>query len=147
MRSLKERWYDYVAMDIRKWKMEYPPEQFVQLVDGTINDVLEVLSSDLQGQDFQHRSKQEIKELLDSKGINSDRIGGLKKIKGRYNSLWNLHVGFIELRRQEDWANTWDQLKTLTYRTFYGIVIATIVLGTGYVSGELDIPLPLLRLP
>lgn len=47
------------------------------------------------------------------------------------------------IRRQEDRADQWVQIKAVTYTVLKTILIATVILGASYVAKVAEIPLPL----
>lgn len=50
-----------------------------------------------------------------------------------------------DLRRQENWSNSWDHAKTLIYRTATTLMIAGVILMTSFFAQQWGIPLPTLR--
>lgn len=64
----------------------------------------------------------------------------------RQKSLYEAYEKLKDTRRQENWATSWDHLKALLFRTATALMIALVVLFTGYVSKIYEIPVPMLRM-
>lgn len=70
-----------------------------------------------------------------------------QKLYYEYEKLYTRNRALISARENENWANTWDHVKTLLYRAAYGIVICVLFIFTALAAQVLDIELPLLRFP
>lgn len=69
----------------------------------------------------------------------------LDRLRGHYVTRYRMWKVLADERRQHSRAITIDHLKLFASRLVYAIMIACVVLATGYVAKIFDIPLPLFR--
>jgi len=69
----------------------------------------------------------------------------LDKFRVHYKTRYRMWKGLADERRQHSRAITIDHIKLFVSRLVYAVMIASVVLGTGYVAKLFDIPLPMLR--
>ncbi|WP_020409827.1 hypothetical protein [Hahella ganghwensis] len=77
-------------------------------------------------------------------GQYTDLVDGLNK---KYQKLYSKHSEYLKEERLVAKLDLRERLRYLVFRMLTGVGIAAIVLATGWIAKEFEIPLPLLRAP
>ena len=85
------------------------------------------------------------RELLGKKLGDTGQSEQFKSIFANYSNLYDRYKSLTDTKKQEESTVTWDHVKTLFFRTLTTLMIAVVVLATGYIAHRYEIPLPLLR--
>lgn len=125
------------------------PAVFSSQFDECLTNVFRSVASNelyreriLQAKTGQGQMEELLKCIETMPGVNNDAA----KLRASYGRVWEQRATLLDERKQEQWANLRDHLRSLIFRTLTTLMIAGIVLGTGWMAKAYEIPLPLLRL-
>ncbi|MEO7622901.1 MAG: hypothetical protein ABIS30_07520 [Gallionella sp.] len=132
------------------------PSRFNDQFDNLLVELARAVAEDSGRQELlknPYNTKKQIRErysnLFDShdeESINSWQPDGFKhKLKKSYAAVFYSEKYLSDTRRQEDWATSWDHFKAFLFRLLTAIMIAGVVLATGYYANRIGIPIPMLR--
>lgn len=96
----------------------------------------------LQAKTGQGQMEELLKSIETVQGLNN----AVAEIRAAYGRVWEQRAKLLDERQQEQWANLRDHIRSLIFRALTTLMIAGIVLGTGWMAKAYEIPLPLLRL-
>jgi hypothetical protein len=139
MRNLHERWYKTTLPD-GITGVEHPVN-FQSALEIFKNVIREESSREIARIE---RSGARLDEQTIIDAINRQLEGDnlthhANELKKKYIKVFNEHKKMVDLRRQEDWSNSWDHFKTLAYRTATAIMVGLVVLCVSYVANKLGI--------
>jgi hypothetical protein len=139
-RTLVGTWIEY----LKNYTGAPPPtdKEFSLDFDRSLKSLLETTVAEVARVD----NPETVAALLD--GIRQRHPGlfaRLEKCRSHYVTRHRMWSELADLKRQHSRAITIDHVKLFLSRLLYAVMIAAVVLATGYLAKLWDIPLPMLR--
>lgn len=145
--GLKGKWLEAIQSGLTAVQVRGSPDDFSARINNLLADVVVSVSRD----DTRIPTGASQAECL---AFIRTRYSGLFGNNGQVDEVCEWYAAaharqakLSDVRRQEDWATFWDHARTFLFRTMTTVMIAAVVLTTGYLAHQWDIPLPMLRIP
>lgn len=148
-KSLSDRWLVWLESNRHHYHSNFTPERFRNSVHTAVFSVLSEIAreSDIEFE-AKGNSENKLKDLSGRLyGFSFDKLEeSMKPVMQEQNDLYRNYKTLRDQRSQEDWATSWDHLKVFLFRTATALMIAGVVLLTGYLSQRYGIPVPMVRM-
>lgn len=146
VKSIADRWLktlDDINVPGRQHRV--PPEDFNNSFDQFAAQLARNVAKDPNPLDSSWDDEKMIAQLKKRYAGFFMQGGQVTGIKNWYSVAYDLQKELSDKRRQENWSNSWDHAKTILYRTLTTIMIAAVILATGFLAKLWEIPIPMLR--
>lgn len=147
-RQLRTEWIDKLKELLSTGSTIPPtPQDYKQTLEQCLRDVaqgaLQEVDPFIGGENRQEAQQRVENKLVQMLTANQAQA---VKLAGRYANIHRQWDTLRDLRRQHNWATTWDYTKMFLSRTAQAVMIAVVVLFASYWAKELGIPLPYFRI-
>ncbi len=140
-RSLSDTWVVWLKEHTNRY---IPNDDLDALLDALLVRSIRVVVEDDGRNQFRGKAENEVIALARER-YEKRLFDAYENLSSGFKRLNNERCDLRDKRRQENWATTWDHAKTFFFRTITTVMIAGVVLFTGYLAQRWQIPLPMLR--
>lgn len=146
VRKLSDVWPKFLEGHLKLLLDSNKPDGFNRVQDHMLMNLISAVIHESDTDRLRRLSKEELlDEVKREHKIQFQGDTAYFNLRAMYKKAFNEKELLRNTKRQYEWSVTADHIKSLIFRAATAVVIAIVVLCTGYFAKILDIPLPLLR--
>lgn len=143
-KKLADAWMEHV--NARKHNMSPSLKEFEARIEQLIFGVAVSVAKDGARGDLLSANHEDAIHIMKQRYAGLFAQSGYVQTVEHFYKLTHENEAYLcDSRKQEDWATSWDHAKTFIFRMITTLMIAGVILLTGYLAQHWGIPLPMLR--